>query len=351
MKKSLHLSIALLSLLLLATGCFEWEHEPQPYLAVTGTYILNGGSAGADASLCGYVYKGKESSGDMFLKANGKSLGAKAEDMLCLNGYFYICATSDKVLYKTDSLGKIVTEIVTPETARSPRHITIYKDHLYVTYAEGCVAEIDTATSAIRVMELGGTPNGIAAAGDKVYIALSGTESTEVAIIGSRTFVRMKSLAVACNPGKMVTATDRLIYLLSNGDGLGNKPVVQVIDSQDDSVYPLNSIRNALDIAAVPGYLVYVLTKGDADRFFVCPIDAALGLAVQENMLSSEELVAPPTSISADPVNGFVYLGQEDASGNGSVKVFSTQGNCLDTFKTGSSAPAGAFFSTTIQYL
>ena len=71
MKKTLHLSISLLSLLLLVTGCFEWEHEPQPYLSVTGSYILNGGSAGADASLAGYVYKGKESSGDLFLKANG----------------------------------------------------------------------------------------------------------------------------------------------------------------------------------------------------------------------------------------------------------------------------------------
>lgn len=352
MRKFFYLPSALLSLLLIVTGCFDWEHTPQPYLVITGTYVLNGGSDEADASLVKYFYRGTEAPTDLFAQANnGKTLGARAEDMLCVNGCFYICATADKVLYKTDSLGRILTEIVTPETARSPRHITIYKNHLYVSYAEGFVAEIDTTTSAIRVLEVGGTPNGIAAANDKVYVALSGNESTEVTVIEARTFAVMSSLAVDPNPGKLITHSEKLIYLLSDGNGADVKSSLQIIEAKEDEVYQLKSIHNALDFTLVPGGLVYALTEAEPGTFHICPIDGALGMAIQENILGTDEKITLPTSLSTDPVNGAIFLGQKDAEGHNSVKIFSRSGMYLDTFKTGGTAPAGVYFSTAVQYI
>ena len=352
MKKYFFLPIALLSVLLLATGCPDWEHDPQPYLYVTGTYVLNGGTpGGADATLVPYVYQSKETPADLFGSANGgKTLGATAEDMLCVNGCFYLCATADQILYKTDSLGLILEEIVTPGTARSPRHIINYKDKLYVSYAEGFVAEIDTATSAIRVLEVGGTPNGLCASNDKVYVALSGNTSTSVAVIEARSFASLSALTVATNPRKLAALSDQVVYLLSDGNGAGEKAVLQVIDTKKDEVYPLNSIRNAVDFT-YSGRIVYVLQKMDAERYHICPVDGDLGLAIQENILSGDEQLTLPTSFSADPVNGFLFIGQKSATGEGSLKVFSSNGNYLDTFNSGNSAPAGTYFSTAIRYL
>ncbi len=352
MKKYFLLPLALISVLLLATGCPDWEHEPQPYAYVTGTYVLNGGSgSGTDATLVPYVYQSKQVPADLFQSANsGKTLGAKAEDMLCLNGYFYICATADKVLYKTDSLGRILTEIVTPETARSPRHIINYKDRIYVSYAEGFVAEIDTTTSAIRVVEVGGTPNGLCAGNDKIYVALSSNTSTSLAVIEARSFTVMPSLTVAANPRKLLAISERVLYLLSDGNGSDEKAALQVIDTKEDDVYTLNSIHNALDIAYA-SRIVFVLQKADAERYHICPIDGDLGLAIQENILTDDVLLTTPVSFSADPVNGFIFIGQADESGAGSVKVFSPSGNYLDTFRSGNSAPVGTYVSTVIKYL
>lgn len=351
MKKRLSLLAALLPVLLLATGCPTWEHNPQPYLVVTGTYVLNGGGPGADASLVNYVYQSKDQQPDLFRTANNKSLGASAEDMLCVNGCFYICATADKVLYKTDSLGRIQTEIVTPGTPLSPRHITSYKDHLFVTYAEGFVAKIDTATSAIQILEVGGQPNGIAAANDKIYIALSGATSTTLAVVETRTFAALPSLTVAANPRKLLTVSDQVIYLLSDGDGASVQPLLQVIDPKKDEVYSASSLRNPIDIAAVPGQIIFVLLSVDASHFQIRPLEAYSGAAYQENILSSDVQVEHPVSLSADPANGFVFLGETDSDGKGVVKVFNYKGDYLDTFHSGDSAPAGAYFSTIVEYL
>lgn len=352
MKKFFLLPLALLSVLLLATGCPNWEHEPQPYPYVTGTYVLTGGTPGsAGATLLPYVYQSKEVPADLFGSANGgKTLGATAEDMLCVNGYFYICATADQVLYKTDSLGRVLSEIVTPETARSPRHVINYKDKLYVSYAEGFVAEIDTTTSAIRTLEVGGTPDGLCASNDKVYVALSGNTSTSVAVIEARSFTSLPALTVAANPRKMIALSDRIVYLLSDGDGAGEKSSLQVIDTKEDEISPLKSIRNAVDFT-FSNRIVYVLQKMDAERYHICPVDGDLRLAIQENILGSDVQVTPPTSFSADPVNGFLFIGQQKANGEGSLLVFSPNGSYLDTFPSGSSAPAGTYFSTSIRYL
>ena len=351
MKKRLTLLAALLPILLLATGCPNWEHEPQPYLVVTGTYVLNGGGTGADASLVNYVYQSKNQQPDLFQAANNKSLGAKAEDMLCVNGRFYICATADKVLYKTDSLGRIQEEIVTPGTPLSPRHITAYQDHLFVTYAEGFVAKIDTATSAIQVLEVGGNPNGITASNDKIYIALSGAESTSLAVVETRTFAKLPSLSVAANPRKLLTVSDQILYLLSDGDGASNPPLVQVIDPKKDEVYPMQALRNPIDIAAVPGQMVFILLKVDGERYQIRPLEAYSGVAYQENILGSDVLIENPVSLSADPANGFLFLGDMTSDGKGQVKVFNYKGNYLDTFPAGDSAPVGTYFSTIIKFL
>lgn len=355
MKKNVY-NIFVAALALVAFSCSEKGLEPQnpqePGIfesTIAGLYVLNSGKEESNNSTLAYW---EASSGvlasDVFMGANGKKLGDTANDMVIHGDRMYIAVTGSSVVFVSDLKGNIIKEItVVGEGGNlSPRDLAVGGSKVYVSFMEGYLGEIDTASYNVRKIKVGPMPEGVAYANRKVYVANSDGYNVEggygktVSVVDAMDFAVIKTLDVAMNPQTLHVASDNSIYLVALGNYMDIPASLQKINTTTDTVTDIPGVEPT-NMAIGKGGIAYILSAeydenwNATSRFYI--FDTTKDKIMGE--LISPEQVPHGYSIFTDKATEYIYIGTSDYISNGDVYVVSKEGQIKLKFDTGGLNP------------
>ena len=319
----------------------------------TGTYILNNGNWGSNDSNIGiYCPADKTFAPNAFKTANGQALGDLGQDITGLGEDIYIAVNGSQTIFVTDKDLKIKHQINADKdgTRLSPRCITTRGDKVYVTYYEGFVGEVSSDYS-VRLCSVGPNPDGIAVAGENLYIANSGgmaypVYNNTVSVVSTSTFTETSTIEVNVNPAKVEASSDgAYVYVSSFGNYADSPAKLQVICTADGKVTDLD-YASVSAIAKGKDDILYILCGGYDENWNPLP-----GTVYKHDMKGNKTLGAFVTddttlpdaySISAT-ADGFVYVGCSDYKNTGDVYVFTSEGKLHDKFDSQGLNPLKAY--------
>lgn len=328
------------------------NHSGQP-ASTNGTYILNNGKWGGNDSNVGiYVPSSKTLTSDAFFKANGQKLGDLGQDMTNLDDELYIAVNGSQTVFVTDMDLELKWQInaYMGVTKLSPRCLTAHSGKVYVSYYEGYVFEIDAETQRFRAVTVGPNPEGLVAAGGKLYVANSGgalypNYDKTVSVISLEDFAVCSTVEVNLNPVKVEASSDgNYVYVSSFGDYVAVPAKLQVIETATGEVSDLS--YDSVSSIASDGDVMYVLCGGYDDNWNPLP-----GTIYKHDMTGNHALGAFVTDGTSLPDaysisvarDGYIYVGCSDYTNNGDVYVFTSEGTLHDSFDSQGLNPQKAY--------
>ncbi len=338
----------------LSTVSCKKENPVQNVPEVTvGAYVLNNGKwKSNNSSLTYYNTDTKAATQNVFLSRNGKKLGDIAQDMLIYGGKMYITVANSGVLFVTDKQGTILKEIKS-EDYKEPRYLTSYRGKVYATYYDGFLAQIDTATYAVKTVKVGLNPEGVKQANGKLYVANSGGANhplydKTVSVVDPAAMSVLKTLDVVINPNIVEVDNQGDVYVVSTGDYYMIPPALQRIDTKTDEVKAVElSVKddkgNSVTLPPVwmsmgAGNKLYIISGQNDENYKmqgkVYEFDT-MTEKIEREFVKDGTVVKDLYYINADPVNGDVYVGSSDYVSNGDMYVFGTDGKLKNKFETG----------------
>ena len=209
-----------------------------------GAYVLNSGLMDSNNSALTYFNMLNSAvSTNVFSKANGKGLGDSANDILVYGSKVYIAVTGSAVVFVTDLSGKIVQEIaLSGENSKlAPRQLVADGGKVYVSYREGYVGAIDTVSFEVKKAQTGPYPEGLACAGNKLYVAITDANNypslaNKVQVLDKNSLQLIKEIEVGYNPQTFHKISDETMYLVCWGDYAANPAMLQKINLITDEV-------------------------------------------------------------------------------------------------------------------
>lgn len=344
-------SILFLSICMTLVSCAATSKEDMNPTS-EGTYILNNGNWGGNDSNIGiYDPVGKTFTSNAFFSANGQKLGDLGQDIIRHGENVYIAVNGSQTIFVTDVYLNIVQQInaVKDGSRLSPRAFASSGEKLYVTYYEGYVGEI-SSEQEVRLCQVGPNPEGIAAAGNRLYIANSGGMSypqynNTVSVVSTASFTETESLEVNVNPANVEASSDgAYIYVSSFGNYSDIPAKLQVIDASTGKVSDLE-YESVSAIAKGNDDTLYILCGGYDENWN--PLPGAVYKHDMKSNLSLGRFVTDGTvmpnaySISATS-DGYVYVGCSDYKTTGDVYVFTSEGKLHDKFDSHGLNPIAA---------
>ena len=304
-------------------------------------YFLNSGNMGNNnATLTMYDPETGESDPDYFMTQNGRGLGDTAQDIIVYGEKMYISVYGESTIEVTDLRAKSIKQI---RTEGQPRYMVADGGKVYVTYYNGYVARLDTASLEVEAtVPVGRNPEQLAIANNKIYVANSGgmDASTSVgydntvSVIDIPSFAETKKLDVVLNPGRVQVDDQGYVYVVSIGN-YGDIPnTLQRIDSRTDEVSVLEACPNATEMAYLDGVLYTYYSQYDAywnTTITFTSYNTTTGAT--ESWIKDGTTIAQPYSISAAGIN--IYVAESDYTNNGDVYGFGTDGKLLITTEAG----------------
>ena len=335
----------LMMLPVLATmhSCDKIGGQEDGPVADAGTYILNNGNWGDnDANICIYKPSSKTYAASAFYAANNQKLGDLGQDVLMSDGEVYIAMNGSQTIWVTDPSLNIKEQVnASVEGSRlSPRYMAAADGKVYVTYYEGYVGEISGADYSVRLCQVGPNPEGLAIAGDKLYVAASGgmsypTYNNTISIVSLDNFTETSSFEVNVNPAKVEAASNgAYVYISSFGNYADAPAKLQVYNVSTGVVSDLE-YSSVSAIAKSANDILYILCGG-YDEFWnplpgtVYKHDMAKNKALGTFVTDSTTL-PNAHSISAGR-DGYVYVGCSDYKNTGDIYVFAADGKLHDNF-------------------
>ncbi|MDE5858603.1 MAG: hypothetical protein K2H32_09655 [Muribaculaceae bacterium] len=347
------------------------DPDPDPVESVdtSSFFILGRGSsyAGIDGSLSYYDYSSEDyvmvkESLTVFKDSNERSLGLSPNDMALYGGKLYIItyesATMEIVDINTMKSVKQYEFGVNPHSGSKsmPRHIEISGGKAYITTYDGYLARYDCATDVVDgfTAYLGPNPEGVAIAGDNIYVAISGGMNSvqglpydeRVAIINKSTFDIKGYITVGTNPTDIVTnGTDVFVTCMGDYTPNGVKPMIWRIYGEksqgyvpgtlmaikDRQLYVINAPWDSPDPIS---YKCYMIDNSDDNYDFI----------------EKGEGVDYPSALAVDRMTGNIIIGSATMDGqypswskNGYYKMFTSDGKKVLRGETGID-PAVAIF-------
>ncbi len=328
------------------------SNDDTPALVTSNIYALNNGSYyGNNASLTSYNLEDKSVVADIFLTANGQGLGDTAQDILQFEDKLYITVYGSGVIFVTEIDGTIVATIEDDEYS-APRCLATDGEYVYVTYYDGAVAKIDTATDKIVAKaEVAINPETVAVANGNLYIAISqGYGNTNacntIDVYNADKMTKSKSIEVLLNPTTVVADSKGNLYVLSMGDyGSTTVQTIQKIDAKSGEV-------TVIDVESAESTLPSAIAMGKDDILYAFEgVIKSDGYSYEDGTLTiyayntatdkSTKFITDDTTISnlyslcANQYNGDVYVGSSDYVNNGDVYVFNAEGKLQYNFEAG----------------
>ena len=346
-------SILLSLALILALCSCDNSLKDEPIPVGSGTYVLNNGNWGDNDSSIGiYNPSDKTYASDMFYMANGQRLGDLAQDIICHGDELYIAINGSQTIFVTDRNLKIRRQIDADKDGDrlSPRRFAVCGNDVYVTFYEGYVGKI-SGDNPVSLCKVGPNPDGIAAAGDKLYVANSGgmaypAYNNTVSVVSVSSFSEIAVIEVNTNPsGVEVSSDGAYVYVSSYGNYADRPAMLEAVTVSTGEV-------TALDYASVGAIakgnddILYILCSGYDENWNPLP-----GTIYRHDMKTNRPLGAFVTdgtllenaySISATS-DGYVYAGCSDYRNTGDIFVFTPSGTLHDTFESAGLNPGWVF--------
>lgn len=358
MKKQLF--TAILASALLAAACSKPDPEPEPEVHdyTVGAYVLNNGNWGSnDANLALYDLTLGTIHEDYFAAVNGKKLGDIGQDIIIYGTKAYIAVSNSGVIFVVDKTTcKEVASItkISSDAPLSPRNMVACSGRVYVSYYEGYLGEIDTATlSVTRIVKVGDNPEGVAASGGKVYVANSGgmnypNYGNTVSVVDITTMQVTEEIEVGYNPMKAASDSEGDVYISCSGNYADDPGGIYRISS--GKAAKIDGIQNPNAMTIGQNNQLYILTTSYDENW-----NAVYNILVYDANGDSEQFKGKfaadtkpenPYSLSADITTGRVYVGCSDYIHTGSVSVYNADGSFLNSFSTGGLNPQKVVFIT-----
>ena len=346
------------------TSCDPSEDYPETYLQAysTGAYVVNSGNmySNIESSLTAIDYASSTATQNVFMTANGRSLGNTANDGIVYGNKIYLAVDKENTIEVIDKTTKKsikqikTTELLGNAEGAEPRHIIAGGGKVYFTTYGGYVAAVDTTSFALqKKWQVGSYPEGLVFGNGTLYVANSnyGAGGGNISCINlSNDNVETKNIEGVNNPTGIYYAAG-LLYVLDN----------QYYDASwnaygENSLRTVNFAEGKSQKVADGNYAVCV-TPGATTRmnvarpyFFVlnAPYGGTPSVSVlaagstQPQAVTLSEMPVSPCGIFADPLNGHIFVlsykmgdnGYVDYNGNGYVVEYSA-GQKLHEYETG----------------
>lgn len=318
-----------------------------PIAPTNGAYVVNTGNQNQNnATIQWYDREKNTISADLFAAANGEGIG-DAQDLCVYGSKVYItCSSSAKIEvvdrrdFKRIQKISLVNEGGQPI---QPRYMTATGGNIYFTAYDGTVSRLDTTNLSITgKIEVGNFPEALTAANGKLYVNLSRSPSTQLAVINLATFTKTKEIEVLLNPyDTCLTGEDGKVYFISCGDFAGNPPqTLQCINPQTDEV----SVICPASKMAIKGnkiYLTYAEYYEGADPSRISIYD----MNTQETTeFAKYSDFSNPGGIAVDPVTGDVIIIDQPFSSLNDIYVYNSNGTLKKKLETG-------YYTTAIHFV
>lgn len=312
----------------------------------TGVFVLNQGSWHQNnSSISYYDFTTKTTTSDIFSAANDRGLGDGGQDALLYGSNLYVTVTESSVLEVIDpktGVSKKSISLMNGNVTRQPRSMAALNGKIYITLFDGNVAKFDTTTLAVEtILPVGPNPEGIVAANNLLYVAISGgralVNDSTVSVIDPATFKELRKIKVIINPTKITADSRGNIYVISNGNYGSIKSTLQRIDVGTEKV------------TAILGFQPWNFTMCN-DNLYLTTYDYESYLAVNKKyykyntssdskvmteFIPATAITNTPYSLDVDPTNGDIYVGETDYANTGKVNVFKADGTSKTTVNVG----------------
>ena len=378
MKKYL-LSFAVLAMgMSLLTACSDDDDEPQKQAVdvSNGLFIVGSGNktAGIDGNVSYIDYTKGSTVADIFLTANGKSIGKTGNHISAYGSKLYIVVDGEATVWvcnkQTLKVEKQIstTQLLGDKDGLSPRAAIGYDGKIYLAcYGKsydgdnGIVAAIDTVNFAKQqTYTVGSYPNGLALLGDNIFVTNSDygscvKPSLSKIDLKSGNVTEIKDATIT-NPMEILTAGDA-VYFLDYGTydeswkqtGAGVRKVT--LDGKVTKV--VDGTAMASDGKKI--YTVNAPYMGDGINYYIYDIATGTSKTWEPADIFS------PAMIAADPVTGniFVVSYQENPNKPGKAgyalptytNQYDAAGNFVKKYENTATGAISAVFNTHTEYV
>ena len=293
-------------------------------------YVLNSGDwKSNNSSLTRYDGVSGKVEQFFFEAQNGRMLGNTANDIVVSGSKMYIAVAGESTIEVTDLNAKSIKQI---KCEAQPRYMTVHGANVYVSYYNGYVARLDTATLNVEAkVKVGRNPEQLAVARDKLYVANSGGMDyntaigydNTVSVIDLLSFKEVKKIEVVLNPS-VVVAAENGVYVASYGNYYDVPSTLQYIDA-DGTASVVEKCSNMTEICYNSGKLYGFFSQYDENwnaTITYMSYDSA-DETVDSPWIKEVELPVPYKVCSAGE---YVCVTSSDYINDGDVYVYDTDG-------------------------
>ena len=345
MNKNFFNLIALCAVMALSFTSCSKDDDPTEEAVIPSEYIyvLNSGKMNNNnASLSMYNLEEGTVTKDIFEVQNGRRLGDTGQDIVVYGSKMYIAVYGESTIEVTDLEAKSIKQI---NTEGQPRSFAVHEGKVYVSYVNGYIARIDTATLSVEAkVQVGRNPEQITVTGNKLYVANSGgfdynTEAgydNTVSIVDIASFTETKKIEVVINPCEVVFDNNNSVYVVSMGN-YGDVPnTLQKINLSNDEVSVVQDF-NGTYLAGAGNILYAIHSQYDASWNQVITYysyDMANNKVLSDNFVGNTE-IATPYKINYDTAYESLFITSSDYTNDGDVYVFDKTNKFVNKFEAG----------------
>jgi len=325
--------------------CAPPPPEPPPVPEETAAlYILCEGLWGTNGStLAYYSFENQAIDKDYFNTVNGRKLGDTGNDIKIYGSKIYIAVTTSSQVEVIDArTGLSLKQLPLADKNGKPlmpRYIAFDKGKAYVSCFNGSIIRIDTLSLNIEdSVAAGRNPEGICAAGGKLYVANSGglnypDYDNTVSVIDIASFKEVKKIEVGINPYKVEADSEGNVYVSSRGNYDDEKYRLQRIDSQTDKVTK-NFDVEALNFC-IAGNYAYLYNYHYSDKTnWLKVLNLKTETIERENFITDNTQIETPYGIAVNATAKEIYITDAfDYSVTGDMLCFGEDGKLKYTLE------------------
>ena len=324
------------------TNCSK-EDSPvvEPVTPFECIYVLNNGSWGHNnASLTMYNMEDGTVIKDVFEVQNGRRLGDTGQDIVIYGSKMYIAMSEELTIEVTDLEARSIKQI---KTESNPRYFAVHEGKVYVTYLNGNVARIDTATLNVEAkVAVGRNPEQMTVVNRHIYVANSGgfdfnTEAgydQTVSVIDIASFTEVKKIEVAVNPTEMESDDSGNVYIISKGNYWDIPNTLQRLNTATDEVTVMEGIDGTL-ITTAGNILYSVYAQWGAERVYYYKYNTANNTVLSDNFIGNTPISDDPLQINYDATYEHLFITASDYINDGDVYIFDKSNQFVNKFEAG----------------
>ena len=314
------------------------DPEPLPSSPEQVWVLHNGTWGGSDSEIMIYDRESGNVLTSAFQTVNGKRLGDTANDMIACGELVAIAATGSKcvwIVYK--NVTEVAQIVVTGAdgTALSPRRLAYDGSYVYITLQEGVLARASAATGwQAETLEVGPAPEGLLYDNGLLYVVNSDEYSSpmgmnaSISIVDAAQFKVVKTVPCNCNAQQLYRVSEDKFYLMSWGNYADIPAALTVFNPKTYTLTDVAGVAPTFFAVGTGNKAYYASREYDAawnPTITYCNFDTSADRRIGE-LVPASEVKPDINAIGLDPETSNVWMGCSDYMSNGSIIVFSPEG-------------------------